>query len=52
VPTASLLSHLTAIHGQSHVSRVMVDAFRLNAAAGWIEEGATVVGTFATICAP
>ena len=30
--------HASTLHGQAHVSRVMIHAFRLIAAAGWIEE--------------
>jgi hypothetical protein len=37
-PTPSLFTHASVIHGQAHVSRVMVHAFRLIAATGWIEE--------------
>jgi hypothetical protein len=37
-PAASLFTHPSTIHGQSHVSRVMVHAFRLISATGWIEE--------------
>jgi hypothetical protein len=37
-PTTSLFTHASVIHGQAHVSRVMVHAFRLIAATGWIEE--------------
>jgi len=35
VPTPSLFTHASTIHGQAHVSRVMVHAFRLIAATGW-----------------
>lgn len=38
VPTPSLFTHKSMIHGQSHVSRVMVHAFRLIAATGWTDE--------------
>jgi hypothetical protein len=37
-PPPSLFTHASVIHGQAHVSRVMVHAFRLIAATGWIEE--------------
>ena len=37
-PSPSLFSHASIIHGQSHVSRVMVHAFRLIDATGWSEE--------------
>ena len=37
-PGPSLFTHASAIHGQSHVSRVMVHAFRLIEATGWQEE--------------
>ena len=37
-PTPSLFTHRSRIHGQSHVARVMVHAFRLIEATGWIEE--------------
>lgn len=37
-PGPSLFSHRSSLHGQSHVSRVMVHAFRLIAATGWIDE--------------
>ena len=37
-PPPSLFAHRSTLHGQSHVSRVMVHAFRLIAATGWIEE--------------
>ena len=33
-----LFTHAGTLHGQAHVSRVMVYAFRLIAATGWIEE--------------
>ena len=38
VPSPELFTHCSALHGQSHVSRVMVHAFRLLEATGWIEE--------------
>jgi hypothetical protein len=37
-PAPSLFSHRSDLHGQSHVSRVMVHAFRLIETTGWIEE--------------
>jgi hypothetical protein len=37
-PSPSLFTHASLLHGQAHVSRVMVHAFRLIAATGWIEE--------------
>src|SRR5512132_1106832 len=37
-PPPSLFTHRSALHGQSHVGRVMVHAFRLIAATGWSEE--------------
>jgi hypothetical protein len=37
-PPPSLFTHASTIHGQSHVSRVMVHAFRLIHATGWTEE--------------
>lgn len=37
-PTPELFTHASTLHGQAHVSRVMVHAFRLIAATGWIEE--------------
>jgi|SRR5678816_2207126 len=37
-PAPSLFTHASTVHGQAHVSRVMVHAFRLIAATGWIEE--------------
>ena len=33
-----LFTHASTLHGQAHVSRVMVHAFRLIAATGWTEE--------------
>lgn len=38
VPPLSLFTHPSRIHGQAHVSRVMVHAFRLLAATGLVEE--------------
>src|SRR4051812_39859730 len=38
-PPPSLFTHPSTLHGQSHVARVMVHAFRLIAATGWSEEG-------------
>jgi hypothetical protein len=38
VPAPSLFTHASTIHGQAHVSRVMVHAFRLIAATGWTNE--------------
>ncbi len=38
VPAPSLFTHPSTIHGQSHVSRVMVHAFRLISVTGWIDE--------------
>ena len=37
-PAPSLFTHASTLHGQAHVSRVMVHAFRLIAATGWAEE--------------
>jgi hypothetical protein len=37
-PSPHLFSHKSALHGQSHVARVMVHAFRLIDATGWREE--------------
>lgn len=37
-PSPSLFTHASTIHGQAHVSRVMVHAFRLIDATGWIDE--------------
>jgi hypothetical protein len=37
-PPPSLFTHASTLHGQSHVARVMVHAFRLIAATGWSEE--------------
>jgi hypothetical protein len=38
VPPPELFTHPSTLHGQAHVSRVMVHAFRLIAATGWAEE--------------
>lgn len=38
VPAPSLFTHRSTLHGQAHVARVMVHAFRLIAATGWTEE--------------
>jgi hypothetical protein len=37
-PPPSLFTHPSTLHGQSHVVRVMVHAFRLIAATGWSDE--------------
>src|SRR4026209_121042 len=37
-PPPSLFTHYSPLHGQSHVARVMVHAFRLIEATGWLEE--------------
>ena len=37
VPPPSLFTHQSLLHGQAHVARVMVHAFRLIAATGWTE---------------
>ena len=37
-PSPALFSHASMLHGQAHVSRVMVHAFRLIEATGWTEE--------------
>lgn len=37
-PAPSLFTHRSTLHGQSHVARVMVHAFRLIEATGWREE--------------
>src|SRR5262245_21509372 len=37
-PPPSLFTHASVIHGQAHVARVMVHAFRLIAATGWTED--------------
>lgn len=39
VPAPELFTHASRLHGQAHVARVMVHAFRLVAATGWTEEG-------------
>jgi hypothetical protein len=38
VPQPSLFTHPSTLHGQAHVARVMVHAFRLIEATGWTEE--------------
>jgi hypothetical protein len=38
VPEPSLFTHASTLHGQAHVARVMIHAFRLIAATGWTEE--------------
>ena len=38
VPLPELFTHASTLHGQGHVARVMVHAFRLLAATGWAEE--------------
>src|SRR5580704_15155767 len=38
VPAVELFAHPSTLHGQAHVSRVMVHAFRLLEATGWSEE--------------
>src|SRR5580704_12094708 len=38
VPAVELFVHRSTLHGQAHVSRVMVHAFRLLEATGWPEE--------------
>jgi hypothetical protein len=38
VPPPELFTHASTLHGQAHVARVMVHAFRLLAATGWMEE--------------
>jgi hypothetical protein len=38
-PAPSLFTHRSTLHGQSHVARVMVHAFRLIELTGWTEEG-------------
>ena len=43
-PLPSLFTHKSALHGQSHVARVMVHAFRLIEATGWIEEAPSPLG--------
>ncbi len=37
-PSPLLFTHWSTLHGQGHVSRVMVHAFRLIEATGWIED--------------
>ena len=39
VPAPDLFTHPSTLHGQAHVARVMVHAFRLLDATGWHEEG-------------
>jgi hypothetical protein len=38
VPPPELFTHASALHGQAHVARVMVHAFRLIAVTGWTDE--------------
>ena len=38
VPPPELFTHVSTIHGQAHVARVMVHAFRLIDATGWTDE--------------
>lgn len=38
VPPPDLFTHPSTLHGQAHVARVMVHAFRLIAATGWRDE--------------
>jgi len=38
VPRPDLFTHASTLHGQAHVARVMLHAFRLIAATGWVEE--------------
>ena len=38
VPAPALFTHASTLHGQAHVSRVLVHAFRLIEATGWQEE--------------
>ena len=38
VPAPELFTHASTLHGQAHVSRVMVHAFRLIEASGWSEQ--------------
>ena len=38
MPGPELFTHPSTLHGQAHVARVMVHAFRLLAATGWTEE--------------
>ena len=37
-PPPALFTHASTLHGQSHVARVMVHAFRLIESTGWLEE--------------
>jgi hypothetical protein len=37
-PSPELFTHPSTVHGQRHVARVMIHAFRLLEATGWIEE--------------
>jgi len=37
-PPPALFTHQSLLHGQAHVARVMVHAFRLIAATGWTED--------------
>lgn len=39
VPAPELFTYASTLHGQAHVSRVMVHAFHLIDATGWFEEG-------------
>jgi hypothetical protein len=38
IPPPELFTHASTLHGQAHVARVMVHAFRLIAATGWVEQ--------------
>lgn len=38
VPPPDVFTHASTLHGQAHVARVMVHAFRLIAATGWVEQ--------------
>jgi len=38
LPPLELFTHPSTLHGQAHVARVMVHAFRLIAATGWLDE--------------
>ena len=38
IPTPDLFTHRSTLHGQAHVARVMVHAFRLIEATGWADE--------------
>jgi hypothetical protein len=38
IPSPDLFTHRSTLHGQAHVARVMVHAFRLIEAIGWTEE--------------